>query len=40
MHYPGIYAPVLTMYDAEIPLLRLLQAGARGFLKKDIHPSE
>jgi two-component system invasion response regulator UvrY len=31
---------VLTMYDSEISLLRMLQAGARGFLKKDIHPSE
>ncbi|HVU85112.1 MAG TPA: response regulator transcription factor [Puia sp.] len=40
MHYPDIYVLVLTMYDSEITLLRLLQAGARGFLKKDIHPSE
>jgi two-component system, NarL family, invasion response regulator UvrY len=40
MHYPGVYVLILTMYDAEITLLRLLQAGARGFLKKDIHPGE
>lgn len=37
---PGIFVLILTMYDAEITLLRLLQAGARGFLKKDIHPGE
>jgi len=40
LHYPGIYVLVLTMYDSEITLLRMLQAGVRGFLKKDIHPSE
>ena len=40
VHYPGIYVLVLTMCDSEISLLRMLQAGARGFLKKDIHPSE
>lgn len=40
IHYPEIYVLVLTMYDSEITLLRLLQAGARGFLKKDIHPGE
>src|SRR5882762_10478872 len=40
VNYPGIYVLILTMYDSEITLLRLLQAGARGFLKKDIHPGE
>lgn len=40
INYPQIYVLVLTMYDSEISLLRLLQAGARGFLKKDIHPGE
>jgi two-component system, NarL family, invasion response regulator UvrY len=40
INYPEIYVLVLTMYDSEISLLRMLQAGARGFLKKDIHPSE
>src|SRR5258708_10730887 len=40
MNYPDIYVLVLTMYDSEITLLRLLHAGARGFLKKDIHPGE
>jgi two-component system invasion response regulator UvrY len=40
VNHPEIYVLVLTMYDSEISLLRMLQAGARGFLKKDIHPSE
>jgi two-component system invasion response regulator UvrY len=39
-HYPKIKIVVLTMYDSEIALIRLLQAGVNGFLKKDIHPSE
>jgi two-component system, NarL family, invasion response regulator UvrY len=28
------------MYDSELSLIRLLQAGVKGFLKKDIHPEE
>jgi two-component system, NarL family, invasion response regulator UvrY len=40
LNYPGIFVLVLTMYDSEISLLRMVQAGARGFLKKDIHPGE
>jgi len=39
-HYPQIKIVILTMYDSEIALIRLLQAGVNGFLKKDIHPSE
>lgn len=38
--YPEIKIVILTMYDSEIALIRLLQAGVNGFLKKDIHPSE
>lgn len=38
--YPDIRILILTMYDSEIALIRLLQLGVRGFLKKDIHPSE
>jgi two-component system, NarL family, invasion response regulator UvrY len=37
---PDIYVLMLTMYDSELTLIRLLQAGVRGFLKKDIEPSE
>jgi DNA-binding NarL/FixJ family response regulator len=39
-NYPDIHILMLTMYDSELSLIRLLQSGVRGFLKKDIHPSE
>jgi two-component system, NarL family, invasion response regulator UvrY len=39
-HYPEINILMLTMYDSELILIRLLQAGVKGFLKKDIHPDE
>lgn len=38
--FPEIKILILTMYDSEIALIRLLQVGVRGFLKKDIHPSD
>ncbi len=37
---PGIHVLMLTMYDSELSLIRLLQTGVKGFLKKDVHPSE
>jgi DNA-binding NarL/FixJ family response regulator len=39
-NYPGIHVLMLTMYDSEQALIRLLQQGVKGFLKKDIHPAE
>jgi DNA-binding NarL/FixJ family response regulator len=39
-HRPEIKIIVLTMYDSEIALIRLLQSGVNGYLKKDIHPAE
>ena len=39
-HHPMIRVLVLTMYDSELAMIRLLRLGVRGFLKKDIHPSE
>jgi two-component system, NarL family, invasion response regulator UvrY len=39
-NHPAIPILVLTMYDSEIAMIRLLQTGVRGFLKKDIHPAE
>ena len=39
-NYPSIQVLMLTMYDSELTLIRLLQAGVKGFLKKDIHPNE
>jgi two-component system invasion response regulator UvrY len=37
---PEIKIVVLTMYDSEVALIRLLQMGVRGFLKKDINPND
>jgi len=38
--HPEVKIVILTMYDSEIALIRLLKEGINGFLKKDIHPSE
>lgn len=38
--YPEIKVLILTMYDSETALIRLLRAGVHGFLKKDVHPNE
>jgi DNA-binding NarL/FixJ family response regulator len=37
---PDIHVLMLTMYDSELVLIKLLQQGVKGFLKKDIHPTE
>lgn len=37
---PHVHVLMLTMYDSELSLIRLLHAGVKGFLKKDIHPDE
>ena len=39
-NHPDIHVLVLTMFDSDIPLIRLLQVGVRGFLKKDVQPDE
>lgn len=39
-HFPEIKVLMLTMYDSELALIRLLKAGVKGFMKKDIHPNE
>lgn len=39
-NFPQIKVLVLTMYDSEFSLIRLLQSGVKGFLKKDVHPDE
>jgi len=38
--FPDIKILILTMFDSELVLIRLLQVGIKGFLKKDIHPFE
>jgi len=37
---PNIIVLILTMYDTDLVLIKLLQHGVRGFLKKDILPEE
>ena len=39
-HHPDVHVLMLTMYDSELTLIRLLQAGVKGFLKKDVEPNE
>jgi two-component system, NarL family, invasion response regulator UvrY len=39
-NFPSVFILMLTMYDSEQAMIRLLQAGVKGFLKKDIHPVE
>ena len=39
-HHPAINVLMLTMYDTELMLIKLLQSGVKGFMKKDIHPTE
>lgn len=39
-HYPNVSILMLTMYDSELTLIRLLQAGVKGFIKKDIEIAE
>lgn len=37
-NFPNVHVLMLTMYDSELTLIRLLQFGVKGFLKKDIAP--
>lgn len=39
-NHPEIKILILTIFDTEIALIRLLQLGVKGFVKKDIHPDE
>ncbi len=39
-HHPGVLVLVLSMQDDEYALIRMLRAGARGYLLKNIHPGE
>jgi len=38
--YPGVHVLILSMYDTELMLIKMLQSGVKGFMKKDIHPTE
>lgn len=39
-NHPDVKVLMLTMYDTELMLIKLLQAGVKGFMKKDIHPKD
>jgi DNA-binding NarL/FixJ family response regulator len=39
-NYPDLDIIILTMFDSEIALIRLLQTGVKAFLRKDSHPRE
>ncbi len=39
-NHPNIKVLVLTMFDSELTMIRLLRSGVRGMVKKDIHPEE
>lgn len=39
-NYPEINVLILSMYDTELMLIKMLQSGVKGFMKKDIHPAE
>ena len=39
-HHPDVNVLILSMFDTELLLIKLLQVGVRGFMKKDIHPAE
>lgn len=39
-NHPGTIVMILTMYDSEMTMVRLLRAGVKGFMQKDIHPEE
>lgn len=39
-NHPEIHVLILSMFDTELMLIKLLQVGVKGFMKKDIHPSE
>jgi two-component system, NarL family, invasion response regulator UvrY len=39
-NHPQIKVLVLTMFDSEVALIRLLKLGVRGFMKKDIYAAD
>lgn len=39
-NYPDVQIMILTMFNSEVPLLRVLQWGVNGFIGKDVDPPE
>jgi DNA-binding NarL/FixJ family response regulator len=40
MNYPEVRVVILSMFDSELMLIRLLRLGIKAFVKKDVHPDE
>ena len=40
LHHPHINILMLSQFDSELSMVKLLQVGVKGFLKKDIEPPE
>src|SRR5829696_4588646 len=40
LNYPDLHVLMLTMYNTEHTMIRLLQAGVKGFLRKDTDMNE
>lgn len=40
LHHPGILIMALSMQDEEETLIKMIRCGARGYLLKNIHPTE
>jgi two-component system, NarL family, invasion response regulator UvrY len=38
--HPDIHVLMLSMFDTELMLIKLLQAGVKGFMKKDVHSND
>ncbi len=39
-NYPKVKVLALSMYNDEIPIIRMLRSGAKGYITKDSHPDE
>ena len=39
-NHPGMHVIILSMFDSELTLLRLVRLGIKAFIKKDVHPNE
>lgn len=40
MNHPEVRVVILSMFDSELMLIRLLRLGIKAFIKKDVHPGE
>jgi DNA-binding NarL/FixJ family response regulator len=40
MNYPEVMIVILTMFNSELAIIRLLRLGVQAFVKKDTHPGD